>query len=226
MQALAVVSLLVAGAAHALQSNVSPTNYALLNGFFIADSSAARTSLSSVMYSPLGACVPTAQYPAVGTAPAVGGIVYSADSNNNLYASYFPTAMCGTQAAQITAAQLVTLGVITSTAQANAANDVQLNVAPFTNLVVSSSTTLSGTVYEPQLVGQVNGAFWAGGNGLLKPPCLTLHRPSLCSITKPSSASQRPSPRLSARASLSRKADVDASAIHVVCSSHSTHVPS
>jgi len=156
MQALAVVALLVAGAAHALQTNVSPSNYALLGGFFLADSSAASTSTSAVLYSPLGTCVPTAQYPAVGSAPAVGGIVYSADSSNNLYASYFPTATCGAQAAQITAAQLVTLGVITSTAQANAANDVQLNVAPFTNVVVSTSAVLSGFVtFEPQLVGQV-----------------------------------------------------------------------
>jgi hypothetical protein len=64
--------------------------------------------------------------------------------------------MCGTQSAQITAAQLVTLGVITSAAQANAANDVQLNVAPFTNLVVSTSTVLASfTTSDAHLVGQV-----------------------------------------------------------------------
>jgi len=159
MQLTSVLVGLVAGVVgvHALQSNVSPTNYALINGMYGADSAAASTSLTSVMYVPLGSCVPTAQYPAVGTAPAVGGIVYSADANNNLYASYFPTAACGAQSAQISAANLVTLGVITSTAQANAANDVQLNVAPFTTVAITSDNVPFGytAAVAPHLMGQV-----------------------------------------------------------------------
>jgi len=98
----------------------------------------------------------------VGTAPAVGGIIYSADANNNLYASYFPSAACGAQSAQISAANLVAVGIITSTAQANAANDVQINVAPFTNVMVSSFNSpyglfVPGNAFEGQLYRSVVG---------------------------------------------------------------------
>jgi len=157
---LAVIAIVMGTASvHALQTNVSPTNYALINGFFGPDTSYAMSSLTSVTYTPLGVCVPTSQYPAVGSAPAVGGIIYSADASNNLYASYFPTAACGTQSAQISAANLVTVGVIQSASQANAANDVQVNVAPFTNVGTAGfnvpfglavpGNPLDGQLYKP-----------------------------------------------------------------------------
>ena len=64
-----------------------------MNGFYGADMAGAPTSLTSVTYTPLGVCVPTSQY------PGVGGVIFSADATNKLFASYFATSSCGAQAA-------------------------------------------------------------------------------------------------------------------------------
>jgi len=153
---------LVAGAVgvHALQSNMA-TGFACLNGFYGADMAGAASSLTSVTYSPLGVCVPTSQY------PGVGGVIFSADATNKLYASYFATSSCGAQATQLTLAQLTTAGIVTGTSTTVATttagvSDVQCDTAALTAVGVSAVGMpygLTATSPLTPLVGQVGYSF-------------------------------------------------------------------
>jgi len=142
---------------HALQSNMA-TGFACLNGFYGADMAGAPTSLTSVTYSPLGVCVPTSQY------PGVGGVIFSADANNKLYASYFATSSCGAQTAQLTLTQLTTAGVVTGTSTTVATStagvsDVQCDTAALTAVGISAVGMpygLTATGPLAPFVGQVS----------------------------------------------------------------------
>jgi hypothetical protein len=158
MQLTAVLLCLVAGVVgvHALQSNTA-TGFACLNGFYGGDSAGAASSLTSVTYMPLGTCVPTSQY------SGVGGVIFSADATNKLYASYFATSSCGAQAAQLTLVQLTTAGVVTGTSTTVATStagvsDVQCDTVALTAVGVSAVGLpygLTATGPLAPLVGQV-----------------------------------------------------------------------
>ena len=159
MQLTSVLMTFVAGGVvgvHALQSNTA-TGFACLNGFYGGDSAGAASSLTSVTYMPLGTCVPTSQY------TGVGGVIFSADANNKLYASYFATNSCGAQAAQLPLAQLTTAGVVTDTSTTVATStagvsDVQCDTAALTAVKISAVGLpygLTATGPLAPLVGQV-----------------------------------------------------------------------
>ena len=160
MQLTSVLAAFLAGGVvgvHALQSNTA-TGFACLNGFYGADMAGAASSLTSVTYMPLGTCVPTSQY------PGVGGVIFSADATNKLYASYFATSSCGAQATQLTLAQLTTAGIVTSTSTTVATttagvSDVQCDTAALTAVGISAVGTPSGLAATgplAPLVGQVS----------------------------------------------------------------------